>query len=53
VKAGLNYAERWKVERAFVWRGNFRRLLGRQERYLSAFREFFLAPFVLMLLRFL
>ena len=53
MKAGLNYAERWKVERTFAWLGNVRRLLVRRERYLSAFREFFLVPFVLMLLRYL
>jgi transposase len=53
VKAGSNCAERWKVERAFVWRGNFRRLLVRQERYLSASRGYFLVAFVLVLLRYL
>jgi transposase len=53
VKTGPNYAERWKVERTFAWLGNFRRLLVRQERYLFAFRGFFLVAFVLLLLRYL
>jgi Transposase DDE domain len=51
VKAGPGYAERWKVERTFAWLGNFRRLLVRHERYLSAFRAFFLVAFILMSLR--
>ena len=48
VKAGPGYAQRWKVERTFAWLGNFRRLLVRHERYLSAFRAFFLVAFILM-----
>ena len=48
VKAGPGYAERWKVERTFAWLGSFRRLLVRHERYLSAFRAFFLVAFILM-----
>jgi transposase len=51
VKAGPGYAERWKVERTFAWLGNFRRLLVRHERYLSAFRAFFLVAFILKSLR--
>ncbi len=39
------------VERTFAWLGNFRRLLVRHERYLSAFRAFFLVAFILMSLR--
>jgi hypothetical protein len=53
VKAGPNCAERWKVERAFVWRGNFRRLLVHQERYLSAIWGYFLVAFAVVLLRYL
>jgi transposase len=45
------YAERWKVGRTFPWLGNFRRLLVRHERYLSALRAFFLVAFILMSLR--
>lgn len=51
LKAGPGYRERWKVERTFAWLGNFRRLLVRQERYLSTFRAFFLVAFVLISLR--
>jgi transposase len=32
IKAGPGYGERWKVERAFAWCGNFRRLLVRHKR---------------------
>ena len=31
VKAGLGYAERWRVERTFAWLGNYRRLLVRYD----------------------
>ena len=51
MKAGPGYAERWKVERTFAWLGTFRRMLVRHERYLSAFRAFFLVALVLMSLR--
>ncbi len=51
LKAGPGYQERWKVERTFAWLGNFRRLLVRQERYLSIFRAFFLFAFILLTLR--
>ena len=51
VKAGPGYAERWKVERTFVWLGTFRRLLVRHERYLSVFRAFLSVAFILMSLR--
>ena len=51
MKAGPGYAERWKVERTFVWLGTFRRLLVRHERYLSVFRAFILVAFILMSLR--
>ena len=39
------------VERTFAWLGNFRRLLVRHERYLSAFWALFLVAFILMSLR--
>jgi hypothetical protein len=39
------------VEKTFAWLGNFGRLLVRHERYLSAFRAFFLVAFILMSLR--
>jgi transposase len=42
ITAGPGYAERWKVERAFAWCGNFRRLLVRHERYLALFPAFFI-----------
>jgi transposase len=51
LKAGLGYAERWKVERTFAWLGNFRRLLVRHERYLSTLRAFFLIAFIFMSLK--
>ena len=51
LRAGAGYAERWKVERTFAWLGTFRRMLVRHERYLSAFRAFFLVALVLMSLR--
>ncbi len=51
LKAGPGYQERWKVERTFAWLGNFRRLLVRQERYLTIFRAFLLVAFILLSLR--
>jgi transposase len=51
VKAGPGYVERWTVERTFAGLGNLRRLLVRHERYISAFRAFFLVAFILMSLR--
>jgi anti-sigma-K factor RskA len=48
---GPGYAERWKVERTFAWLGNFRRLLARHERYLSAFRALYLVAFIVISLR--
>ena len=51
IKAGPGYHERWKVERAFAWCGNFRRLLVRHERHLALFRAFFLLAFIVMALR--
>ena len=51
VKAGPGYAERWKIERTFAWHGTYRRLLTRNERYLSTFRASFLVAFILTLLR--
>ncbi|HLL39567.1 MAG TPA: transposase [Rubrobacteraceae bacterium] len=50
-KAGPGYAERWKVERTFAWLGNFRRLLARHERYLSAFRALYLVAFIVISVR--
>jgi transposase len=35
------YKRRWKVERAFAWLGNFRRLVVRYERHLKMYRAFF------------
>jgi len=51
VKDGLDYSVRWKVERIFTWVGNFRRLLVRQERYLSTFRAFFLVALIRISMR--
>jgi len=50
-RAGPGYGERWKVERAFAWCGNFRRLLVWHERYLAVFRAFFLVAFIVIALR--
>ena len=52
VKVGLDYSDRWKVERTFAWLGNFRRLLVRHERYLSTFRAFFLVALILISMRY-
>ena len=49
-EVGPGYGERWKVERTFAWLGRFRRLLVRQERYLSIF-PIFLLTFTLVSLR--
>jgi transposase len=51
MKVGPGYAERWKVERAFAWPGNFRRLLVRYELCLSTFRAFFLVALILVSLK--
>lgn len=51
LKAGLVYAERWKVEGALAYCGNFRRLLVRHERYLALFRAFFRVASIVMALR--
>lgn len=48
MKAGPGCAERLTVERAFAGLGNLRRWLVRHERYISTFRAFFLAAFILM-----
>jgi hypothetical protein len=48
MKAGRDYAERWKVEKDFARPGNPRGLLARHERYPSIFRAFSLVAFILM-----
>jgi transposase len=45
------YKRRWKVERAFAWLGNFRRLVVRYERSLRMYRAFFHVALVLITLR--
>ena len=45
------YKRRWKVERAFAWLGNFRRLVVRYERSLKMYRAFFHVALVLITLR--
>ena len=45
------YKRRWKVERAFAWLGNFRRLVVRYERSLRMYRAFFLVALVVITLR--
>ena len=42
-----DYAQRWKVERAFAWLGNYRRILIRWERLLDVYQG--LVTFVVML----
>lgn len=44
------YRHRWKVERAFAWLGNFRRLLVRHERVLSVYHGFFVLACVMIVL---
>lgn len=45
------YKRRWKVERAFAWLGNFRRLVVRYERSLKMYRAFFHVALILITLR--
>jgi transposase len=41
-RALRRYSKRWKVERTFAWLQNFRRLLVRQDRFISVYEGFFL-----------
>lgn len=43
-----DYAQRWKVERAFAWLGNYRRILSRWERLLEVYQG--LVTFVAMII---
>ena len=45
------YVRRWKVERAIAWLQNFRRLVTRYERSLTAFRGFFHVALMMVALR--
>jgi transposase len=45
------HKRRWKVERAFAWLGNFRRLVVRYERSLKMYRAFFHAACLVITLR--
>jgi transposase len=40
-RALRRYRKRWKVERTFAWLQNFRRLLVRQDRFISVHQGFF------------
>ncbi len=46
-KLGAGYAGRWKVERAFAWMDNCRRLVVRWERYLHIYKAFCLLALIL------
>ncbi len=35
------YRKRWKIERPFAWRGNFRRLVVRYDQHLQMYQAFF------------
>jgi transposase len=43
----LVYAQRWRVERAFAWMDNCRRLVVRYERYPHLYRAFCILAFIL------
>ena len=45
------YRRRWKVERAFAWLGNFRRLVVRYERKLQVYSAFFHLACIMIVLR--
>jgi transposase len=45
------YRRRWKVERAFAWLGNFRRLLVRHENLITMYRAFFHVARLMIVLR--
>jgi len=45
------YKRRWKIERAIAWLQNFRRLVTRYERSLTAFRGFFHVALMMVALR--
>ena len=45
------YLRRWKVERTIAWLQNFRRLVTRYERSLTAFRGFFHVALMMVALR--
>ncbi len=45
------YVRRWKIERAIAWLQNFRRLVTRYERSLTAFRGFFHVALMMVALR--
>jgi transposase len=46
------YRKRWKVERTFAWLQNFRRLLVRQDRFISIYLGFFHLACALISLRY-
>jgi transposase len=50
-RALRRYRKRWKVERAFAWLGNFRRLVVRYERHLLMYQAFFRIACLLITLR--
>jgi transposase len=45
------YRRRWKMERAFAWLGNFRRLVVRYERKLQIYSAFFHLACLMIVLR--
>ena len=45
------YRRRWKMERAFAWLGNFRRLVVRYERKLQIYSAFFHLACIMIVLR--
>jgi transposase len=52
-RALRRYRKRWKVERTFAWLQNFRRLLVRQDRFISVYQGFFHLACALICLRYL
>jgi transposase len=51
IQAGSLYLSRWKVERAFAWMDNYRRLVVRWERSLHIYKAFCLVAFILWCIR--
>ena len=47
IQVGPLYQSRWKVERAFAWMDNYRRLVVRWERSLHIYKAFCLVAFIL------
>lgn len=47
IHTGLNYHNRWKVERCFAWMDNCRRLVVRYDRFIEHYKAFCLLAIIL------